>query len=125
TDLNFAFGANDDPVTVNSPFITHCTAGTATGCLGTTPGPTATCTAGPSELLGTGFYNLGTYCTTQSTGGGSTGWLTASAPVHGGETITLQLVIWDTGDPNWDSSVLLDHLQWYGTLRPAGAVVAK
>ena len=71
-------------------------------------------------LLGTGFYNLGTYCTSQSTGGGATGWLTSTAPVKGGETITLQLIIWDTGDANWDSSVLVDHVQWYGTPTAAG-----
>jgi hypothetical protein len=38
--------------------------------------------------------------------------------------MTLQLIIWDTGDPNWDSSVLLDHFRWQpgptmtGTVRP-------
>ena len=35
----------------------------------------------------------------------------------GGETITLQFVIWDTGDWNYDSSVLVDNLQWYGTVQ--------
>jgi hypothetical protein len=112
-DLNVAFAPGGDVISVNSPFLGQCTAATPTGCAGTTPGPTSTCPAGPAALLGTGFYNLGTYCTSASVGGGATGWLTTTAPVNGGETITLQLIIWDTGDANWDSSVLVDNLKWY------------
>jgi hypothetical protein len=117
-NLNVAFDATGNPISVNTPFLTRCTAGTPTGCLGTVTG-TALCPGGPTELQGTGFYNLGTYCTNQSTGGGATGWLTSTAPVKGGEVITLQLIIWDTGDANWDSSVVLDHLRWYGSPQPA------
>jgi len=116
-DLNVAFDTMGNVISVNTPFLDRCTPGTPTGCAGTVMG-TATCTAGPTELQGTGFYNLGTYCTTPSTGGGSTGWLTTTAPVHGGETITLQLIIWDTGDANWDSSVLVDNLRWYAAPQP-------
>jgi hypothetical protein len=111
-DLNVAFDTAGNVISVNTPFITRCTPGTPVGCDGTLVA-TSTCSAGPTELEGTGFYNLGTYCTSQSTGGGSTGWLTTTAPVKGGETITLQLLIWDTGDSNWDSSVLVDNLKWY------------
>jgi hypothetical protein len=111
-DLNVAFDTAGNVISVNTPFLDRCTANTPTGCAGTVTG-TATCTAGPNELMGTGFYNLGTYCTTPSTGGGATGWLTTTAPVHGGETITLQLIIWDTGDMSWDSSVLVDNFRWY------------
>jgi hypothetical protein len=32
--------------------------------------------------------------------------------VKPGEVITIQFIIWDTGDPNWDSSVLVDHFTW-------------
>ena len=59
------------------------------------------------------------------TGGGATGWLTTTAPVSPGEVITIQFIIWDTGDANWDSSVLLDHFTWQpgttttGTTRPS------
>jgi hypothetical protein len=119
-DLNFAWDSTGAGISVNSPFLTRCTAGTPTGCantLGTMD--TATCPGGPTELQGTGFYNLGTYCTTTSTGGGATGWLTSTAPVKGGETITLQLIVWDTGDANWDSSVLVDDIKWYGTMQAA------
>jgi hypothetical protein len=113
-DLNVAFDTMGNVISVNTPFLNRCTANTPTGCDGTVMG-TSTCSAGPNELQGTGFYNLGTYCTSQSTGGGSTGWLTSTAPVQGGETITLQLIIWDTEDAFWDSSVLVDNLRWYAT----------
>jgi hypothetical protein len=71
----------------------------------------------------TGFEDVGKYCTSQSTGGGATGWLTTKAPVKGGEVITLQFIIWDTGDASFDSSVLIDNFQWSavggtGTTRP-------
>jgi hypothetical protein len=116
-DLNLAMDSTGNPISVNTPFLNRCTPSTATGCAGTVTG-TATCAAGPAELQGTGFYNLGTYCTSQSTGGGATGWLTTTAPVKGGETITLQLILWDTGDANWDSSLLVDNLTWYAASRP-------
>jgi len=123
-DFNLAFDQTGNCISVNSPFLTRCTAGTPTGCSGTVAG-TATCPGGPTELQGTGFYNLGVYCTSQSTGGGATGWLTTTAPVMGGEIITLQFIIWDTGDALYDSSVLVDHLTWYGTPKAAETTVAQ
>jgi hypothetical protein len=118
-DLNISFDSMNNPVSVNNGFFDRCTANTQTGCSGSVTG-TAACGGGPSELQGTGFYNLGTYCGAQSTGGGATGWLTTKAPVKGGEVITLQFIIWDTGDQNWDSSVLVDNLTWYGTTQTTG-----
>ena len=32
--------------------------------------------------------------------------------MQGGETITLEFIIWDTGDAILDSSVLLDNFTW-------------
>ncbi|HEX8793482.1 MAG TPA: choice-of-anchor L domain-containing protein [Polyangiaceae bacterium] len=122
-DLNLVFDSANNDISVNSPFLDECTPGTPTGCTGTATG-TATCMGGPNALQGTGYYNLGTYCTTQSTGGGATGWLTTTAPVKGGETITLQFIVWDTGDANWDSSVLVDDFQWSGTPEPVHTVHA-
>jgi hypothetical protein len=113
-DLNISFDAKNNPVSVNNGFFDRCTANTTTGCEGTNTA-TAACAGGPTELQGTGFYNLGNYCgkqAGQSTGGGATGWLTTTAPVKQAETITLQYIIWDTGDFNWDSSVLVDNFQW-------------
>jgi hypothetical protein len=123
-DLNISFDSKGNPVNVNIGFFNQCTPNTQTGCSGG-PNQTAACSGGPTDLQGTGFYNLGTYCTSQSTGGGATGWLTTTAPVKGGETITLQFIIWDTGDANWDSSVLVDNLQWYGTTQTTGTSPAQ
>ncbi|MGH7297790.1 MAG: choice-of-anchor L domain-containing protein, partial [Polyangiaceae bacterium] len=123
-DLNISYDAKNNPVSVNNGFFDRCTPNATTGCQGTNKG-TAACAGGPNELEGTGFYNLGNYCSGQSTGGGATGWLTTKAPVKQGETMTIQFIIWDTGDQNWDSSVLVDNFQWQpgptqtGTGRPA------
>jgi hypothetical protein len=71
---------------------------------------------GAAQLAGTGFAEESppqAYCgTTDSTSGGGTGWLTSQAPVQPGEVISLEFLIWDTGDESYDSSVLLDHLTW-------------
>ncbi len=42
------------------------------------------------------------------------------APVVPGETITIQFIIWDTGDHVLDSSVLVDNWKWdaAGTTAP-------
>jgi hypothetical protein len=125
-DLNISFDSKGNPVSVNNGFFEHCTQNATTGCAG---GKTATaaCSAGPGELQGTGFYNLGTYCPKggQTTGGGATGWLTTKAPVKQGETITVQFIIWDTGDQNWDSSVLVDNFQWQPGPTQTGTGVAQ
>jgi len=65
------------------------------------------------ELQGTGFFITGdNECGQTDSGGGATGWLTTQAPVTPGETITLQFMIWNTGDQAYDSSVLIDNWQW-------------
>ena len=84
------------------------------------------CAGGTGELAGTGFARLSrrlrktaTATVSKTSSGGATGWLTSQAPVNAGETITIEFIIWNTGDENYDSSVLLDHLTWV-----PGAVVA-
>lgn len=124
---NISFDAKKNPVSVNNGFFDRCTAGAQVGCEGTAPS-TSTCPAGPAELAGTGFGVLGTYCGAggQTVAGGATGWLSSQAPVTPGETFTLDLMIWDTGDGDLDSSVLLDNFQWVAgeivtqTERPTG-----
>jgi len=121
-DMNVSFDSMNNPVSVNNGFFDRCTPSTQTGCMGTS-NKTAACPGGPGELAGTGFDNQGSYCGGNSTGGGATGWLTTKAAVKGGDTITLQFIIWDTGDQSWDSSVLVDNFQWSavpgsGTTRP-------
>lgn len=125
-DLNTSFDMMGNPINVNNAFFSHCTPGTMLGCNGLAGGGgTSTCSGGPAELQGTGFYNLGNWCGSQSTGGGSTGWLTTKAPVKGAEVITLQFIVWDTGDQAYDSSVLLDNLTWYGTTPMAGTAPSQ
>jgi hypothetical protein len=114
---NVAFDSAGNPVSVNNAFFDRCTASTQTGCKGQPPlFGTSTCGGDLSELMDTGFYAPGNYCNAQlSTGGGATGWLTTQAPVQSSELITLEFLIWDTGDPKFDSSVLLDHFTWTTT----------
>lgn len=120
---NISFDAKKNPVSVNNGFFDRCTPGARIGCeQGAQPG-TSTCPGGIAELAGTGFGVLGSYCPGgggQSVSGGATGWLSSQAPVTPGETFTLDLMIWDTGDGELDSSVLLDNFQWV-----AGEVVTQ
>jgi hypothetical protein len=123
TPGNISFDSKGNPVSVNVGFFTACSpAGAQTGCAGTSAG-TAVCTGGDSQLQGTGFYDEGPWCPLiggqQSSGGGGTGWLTSTAPVTPGETISIEFIIWDTGDNQYDSSVLLDYLTWVPQEVPA------
>jgi hypothetical protein len=124
TSGNIAFDAMGNPMSVNVGFLSECSpAGAATGCNGTVMG-TAACANGAGALTGSGFDDLGMWCNGQSSsGGGATGWLRTTAPVRAGETISLEFIIWDTGDAQYDSSVVLDHLTWLPSA-PAAAVTA-
>ncbi len=44
--------------------------------------------------------------------GSAASWLTTTAPVEPGATITLRLGIYDSGDPALDSTALLDRFRW-------------
>jgi hypothetical protein len=116
---NMSFDPKNAPISVNSNFFQVCTPGTLTGCTGGVPPETSTCMLGESQLAGTGFGQDTpevAYCgSTKSTAGGATGWLTSTAPVMPGETISLEFIIADTGDQNVDSSVLLDNWKWQPT----------
>jgi hypothetical protein len=124
TTGNISFDANNNPVAVNIDFFNRCTPGTPLGCLrsnGANPDPplsSSSCSAGTSELGGTGFGDTyQTQCDSgnvQATLGGSTGWLTTTASIQPGEQFTLEFMIWDAGDGLLDSSVLIDHFQWIG-----------
>jgi hypothetical protein len=115
---NMSFDKNNNPVSVNNGFFDRCTPNVTTGCeslLGT-PG-TSVCPGGPAELAGTGFGVVSNWCVgsnEKSTNGGATGWLTSQAPIQGGETFTIEFMIWDTGDGVLDSSVLVDNFKWVG-----------
>ena len=110
-DFNISYDTNNNPINVNNAFFQACSPANAdVGCLGNPS--TDACKLGDSELQGTGFYDPGSNCSQNDSGGGSTSWLTTQAPVQPGETITLQFIVWDTGDQVYDSSVLLDNWQW-------------
>ena len=114
-DYNISFDSKNNPVSVNNNFFQACSPANATvGCMGTTS--TDACSLGNTELQGTGFFISGdNECGQTDSGGGATGWLTTQAPVTPGEVITLQFLIWNTGDENYDSSVLLDNWNWVAT----------
>ncbi|WAS92489.1 choice-of-anchor L domain-containing protein [Nannocystis punicea] len=76
---------------------------------------------GNDELAGTGFHNLNPqphfkddlgFCGSNNQVGGGTGWLKMSGNVEPGETMELRFVLWDTGDPWYDSLVLIDNFEW-------------
>lgn len=92
-DKNISFDSLNNPVSVNNGFFDVCV---AKGCY--------TCPAGGGELAGTGMQLGNT--------GGATKWLTTDAPVVPGETIQLELMIFDVSDGVLDSLALLDNFRW-------------
>lgn len=56
-----------------------------------------------SELTGTGY---------DGNVGGGTGWLTVVVPVDPGDTIELELTVYDVSDGIYDSTVVLDGFEW-------------
>jgi hypothetical protein len=127
-DKNLAFyQANNStyPVGVNLAFgntglFNQCLNG-PTGCGGgSIGGATNTCT-GTAQLTGTGFDIANPpsqfagdpgWCGSSNLAGGGTGWLFMKGNVLPGETMELRFAIWDTGDPWYDSVVLLDNFTW-------------
>lgn len=105
TNKNISFDSASNPVSVNNGLFSI-------------PGWPPPASGSNPYLNGTGFdgvcgnnhsgakYLLNSIC------GGSTGWLQTRAPVKPGETVTLIFNVWDTGDNQWDSTVLLDNLAW-------------
>jgi Putative metal-binding motif len=98
---NISFDMQKNPITVNNGFFTVCQ---------NDPGKAETqhCTHPVSDIAGTGYEDT----LADRPIGGSTGWLTTTAPVTPGEELTLRFIIFDEGDHIYDSSVLIDHFQW-------------
>jgi hypothetical protein len=105
-DGNIAFDAQGNPVNVNNGFFQVCFPPFAAAA--------GTCPSGTLGIVGNGMGGWGS----NLGDGGGTDWLTNSAPVVPGETIELQFIIWDAGDHNVDSLVLLDHFRWSLTPSP-------
>jgi hypothetical protein len=97
---NICFDEGMNPVTVNNGFFTVCQ--------NSSSAQTKNCKKPVSEIAGTGYED--------SNGsepiGGSTGWLTTTAPVTPGEEVTLHFMIFDEGDHIYDSAVLIDNFKW-------------
>jgi hypothetical protein len=99
-DKNIAFDKQKNAVSVNNGFFEVCFP-----AAGSPPGA---CPGGTLELVGTGMGGWGN----NLQDGGGTAWLINDAPVIPGETIEIQFMIWDAGDHNVDSAVLLDKFRW-------------
>ena len=107
---NIAFDAATNPVSVNIAYQPVCdpassvqwAANCASGCPSL---PYPYCPDTDFDLIGTGFTTWDTYS-------GGTNWLEVTAPVTPGQTFDLRIAIWDTGDANLDSTVLVDDFEW-------------
>ncbi len=91
-DGNIVRDSQNNPVGVNLVRFTTCL-----------PQGGFDCPDGPAALEGTGMEN--------GIGGG-TDWLTVTAPVVPGETIVLELMVFDVEDNVVDSLALLDGFEW-------------
>jgi hypothetical protein len=92
-DKNISFDSLTNPVSVNNGFFEVCV---PKGCY--------TCPNGSGALSGTGMQ-LG------NTGGGTV-WLQTTAPVVPGETMVLEMMVFDVSDNILDSLALLDAFTW-------------
>jgi hypothetical protein len=119
TGGNISFDSNKHPVSVNigyfdvcdpttpTRFASHCTTGAGITC---PPVPSPYCPLGVGELASTGFdvWN-------KDGPDGATRWLQTQAPATPGSIITIRFAIWDAGNGEYDSTVLLDDVQWNAT----------
>jgi len=117
---NISFDSKNNPVSVNLGFFGVCDPASKMyygfNCTGTCPSPPVPyCPLGTLQLAGTGFD-------TWASDAGATGWLKSTAPVKGGEEITIRWAIWDTGDSGLDSTVLVDGFSWIAN---GGSVVVQ
>lgn len=130
---NISFDSKKNPVSVNIAFFEVCKG----------------CKLGTSELNGTGFdvwddeekqavcllFTGNPNCKCTDIGAqpgcdeaGGTSWLETRAPVEPGSEVTIRFAIWDTGDQQLDSTVLIDHFRWIangGTVQTGTQPVPK
>lgn len=93
TDKNISFDEKKNPISVNNGFFDVCV---PQGC--------NTCPGGVGELAGTGMQLNNT--------GGATKWLTTDAPIVPGETMQIELMIFDVTDSQFNSVAVLDNFRW-------------
>ncbi len=102
-DKNISFDGLNNPVSVNNGFFDICQ---QKGCY--------SCPQGFGALTGTGMEQddpYGGQGGLQRTGGGTV-WLQTTAPIVPGETMMLELMVFDVSDQFLDSQVLLDDFEW-------------
>ena len=124
---NISFDSNNHPVSVNMGFFDVCDPSTpqrfASHCIssGATcpPVPSPYCPLGLGELAGTGFdvwhASVGP--------AGATRWLQTQAPAQPASEITIRFAMWDAGNAEYDSTVLIDNFRWLAT--PGVTVVTQ
>lgn len=94
-DGNISFDAQGNTISVNAGFLQVCTPQMAGG-------KQFDCPLGPGELNGTGFET-----------NAATSWLQTKAPIENpGSEITLDFMIWDSGDTAYDSTTLIDNFRF-------------
>jgi hypothetical protein len=120
TSGNISFDSSNHPVSVNigffdvcdpttpTRFAQHCKATTGATCPAL---PSPYCPLGTSELAGTGFDVWHSKVGPD----GATRWLQTQAPAQPGSVITIRFAIWDAGNSEYDSTVLIDNFQWIAT----------
>jgi hypothetical protein len=129
---NISFDSKNVPVSVDLGYFDVCDPGTASvfayrcknagGSCPSLPNPYRPLGAG--ELKGTGFdIWKQTSFEKQPTAAGATRWLESQAPVKGGSEFTIRFAIWDTGNQQYDSTVLIDNFQWIAA--PGVSVTTK
>jgi hypothetical protein len=109
-DGNVIFDSEENPIGVNTGLLQACTKQKGVA-------RPIDCSLGPDLLKDTGYGAKESTCVSdvsdfQDVGGAATGWLRTTFEVHGSELITIRFVLWDSGDPLLDSTVLLDHFSW-------------
>lgn len=108
-ERNIVFDSRGDSVGVNTALLSVC----RQSDLAKRKIP---CEQGPELLAGTGFDRREATCgETQENadiGGASTGWLHTSVPLPHDEFVTLHFMLWDSGDPDLDSTVGIDNLHF-------------
>ncbi|MBR4986715.1 MAG: choice-of-anchor L domain-containing protein [Proteobacteria bacterium] len=111
-DTNIVFDKNGAPVSINNAFFTSCEPiYCSSSCL-----PVYSSCTGGKCMTAYGACPDGTAdLAAWGGGGGATAWLTTKAPVIGGETFTLDFIIWDTDDDAFDSAAIIDNFRWITT----------